>query len=117
MNNKKNENVDELAAKIADLAVALKKEIKILTAGEEENLITTKISTEIIKELLPVLQRWEGVQDLCKRFYCLNTSHFFNLLQKFFDSFKNSPKFSPNFPRNFTKLLNKLNSLDIFTKF
>lgn len=34
MNNKKNENCEDLAVKIADLAVALKKEIKILTSGK-----------------------------------------------------------------------------------
>lgn len=32
--NKKNEKVDDLTVKIAELAVALKKEIKILTSGE-----------------------------------------------------------------------------------
>lgn len=36
MNDKKNENVDELAGKIAQLAVALKKELKILTSGNLE---------------------------------------------------------------------------------
>ena len=34
MNSKKNENVDELANRIAELAVELKKEIKNLTTGE-----------------------------------------------------------------------------------
>lgn len=36
MNDKKNENVDELAGKIAELAVELKKEIKNLTSGTQK---------------------------------------------------------------------------------
>lgn len=34
MNDKKNENVDELASRIAELAIELKREIKNLTSGK-----------------------------------------------------------------------------------
>lgn len=44
MNNKRNENVDELAARIAELAVELKNEIKNLTSGESQDRICSVVT-------------------------------------------------------------------------
>lgn len=38
MNHKKNENVDELAGKIAELAIELKNELKTFTSGRSTRL-------------------------------------------------------------------------------